>query len=117
MKWEPGRQNPGYEKLALWVSKRWMFDIYLIRISPGTSVKMHVDPAPEGYEHHRWNLTLRQPRVGMVLYEQEAGSNKLYIQERRVLKFRPDVQKHLVTQIDGGRMWLLSIGWLRKSDG
>jgi hypothetical protein len=117
MRWEAERQNPGYEKMVLWVSKRWKFSICLIRINPGTSVKMRVDPAPAGYEHHRLNITLKRSRVGMVLYEKVAGSNRFFIQEDRVLKFRPDVQRHLVTQVNGGRWWMLSIGWLRRANG
>lgn len=114
-RWEHGRQGGGYSKLMLAVSKRLRFDCYLIRLPTGSRVNWHNDPAPEGFEHHRINITLRRPRVSGLTLIYDLEGKRPRIEERQVYRFRPDVQRHRVTPIKEGELLLLSIGWLRRS--
>lgn len=63
-KWVNGRQvvlgdtsYVPYKKLRIFQSKRFKFDLYLIKIFPLMSVPWHFDKTFEGYEHHRLNIT------------------------------------------------------------
>lgn len=119
-RWELGRQGSGYAKLLLAQSKRFKFDVYLLSIPVGVEVPRHRDPCTEGYEHHRVNITLRFPRLGgMTIIDCVEDVGQLEIprarfETRRVYRFRPDLYRHMVTEVRGGKLLLLSIGWLRK---
>lgn len=113
--WESGRQGGGYRKLTLISSKRFRFDCHIIVLPSGSKVRPHKDPSPEGFEHHRINITLRRPRWGGRTFIAQKGYNKNLIHEaRRAYKFRPDLQLHSVDECVSGSLWLLSFGWLKK---
>ncbi len=119
-RWEEGRQNGGYKKLTLAFSKRLKFDCYIIVLPKGASAPWHRDPSPEGFEHHRFNLTLRKPRLGGVTnidYHVEQGStlSPSYYTPGRWYTFRPDAYRHCVSEVIAGSLVLFSFGWLRKS--
>ena len=116
-RWEHGRQNGGYSKFTLAFSKRLKFDAYIIRLPQGSMVPPHTDPAIEGYEHHRVNITLRSAKTGGVTYFDPYPFATRNFSQRapKHYHFRPDVLRHYVTAILKGEVWLLSFGWLRKS--
>lgn len=106
MKWEEGRQQTGYMKKCLINSKRFKFDVYLLKYPEGSYIPKHIDSAIIPFhEHHRINLILKKPKDG----------GKFYIngveQRGRYFKFRPDVVEHHVTKITKGTRYVLSIGW------
>lgn len=107
-RWEHGRQGGGYSKFTLAYSTRLNFDMYILRLPKGSMVQEHTDPSPEGFEHHRVNITLRSARTGGCTYFSRMRAPLHY-------HFRPDVMKHHVTAIMKGNLWLLSIGWLRRA--
>lgn len=115
-RWEHGRQGGGYSKLTLVSSKLLKLDLHLIRFPPNTRAKWHTDSAPEGYEHHRINVTLRRPRVGCggltLIYDRNYV--RPWLATKRIYYFRPDLQRHTVTEVRLGSLLLLSLGWLRK---
>lgn len=118
-RWEHGRQGSGYKKLTLLSSKLLKFDVHILVIPEGVSVPVHRDPSPEGYGHHRVNITLRKPNAGGHTFIEE-GVNKSTGQAThkkytdRWYRFRPDRQEHFVTRVLRGELRLLSIGWLSK---
>ena len=114
--WEEGRQGTGYFKMKLFESKRFKFDIYLIRFPKGSHIARHSDPAPEGYEHHRLNVKLKRADEGGEFIREYKTWDFRYA-EKRIEKFRPDIQEHYVTKITKGTRYILSIGWLKEKDG
>lgn len=115
-RWETGRQNGGYSKLILISSKRFGFDLHLIRLPHASYVPTHTDPGPQGFEHHRINLTLWRPKYGGETFIALKGRGQAQMKiTYRWYHFRPDVQPHSVTDCYGGSLILLSFGWLRKS--
>lgn len=119
--WERGRQDGGYDKLKLLESKRLRFDLYLLRFPEGSVVPMHRDPSPDGFSHHRVNITLRfAARGGLTLIarQPELGqleTPKYRYEERRWYRFRPDLYTHMMTSVREGSVLMLSFGWLTKS--
>lgn len=123
--WEEGRQGSGYRKLTLAFSKRFNFDCYLIEIGEGVEVPTHRDPSPEGYEHHRYNFTLRFPEKGGETYIDITRSIEGSESTSPVLRqfpivgrsylFRPDLWWHGVTKVEKGKLLLFSFGWLKRS--
>jgi hypothetical protein len=115
LRWVPGRQNGGYDKMLLAQSKRLKFDLYLLRFHEGSDVKNHRDPCPEGFSHHRVNWTLRFADAGgLTLIEMKPGTNNYRYEERRLYRFRPDIQRHFVTHVKRGSILMVSFGWLTK---
>lgn len=115
LRWENGRQDSGYGKLLLAQSKSLKFDFYLLRIPVNGFVPRHIDPAVDGFEHHRVNITLNKscPNTGMVMVE---GPAKTWL-NKRIMRFRPDLYFHSMTPVDCiwcNHMYILSFGWLRK---
>jgi hypothetical protein len=116
--WEYGRQNGGYSKMLLAGSKRLKFDVYLLRLPTHSIVRPHKDPSPNGYEHHRLNITLKSARWGgvtMIENQDQVVDLLDFIEAPKIYHFRPDQVYHYVTTVLDGEVWLLSIGWLRKA--
>lgn len=60
-RWQRGRlpcEVGGYSILPLFFSRRLKMDLYVLKVLPGTSIPPHVDPAPAGHVHLRWNFPL-----------------------------------------------------------
>ena len=112
-RWEKGRQGTGYSKFTLAYSRRFKFDAYILRLPAGTDVPAHNDPSPDGFEHHRVNVTLRAARAGGVTCLHNADGT--LTSPTRRYRFRPDLIRHSVSRIEKGEIWLLSVGWLRKA--
>lgn len=108
--WIKGRQNSGYSKLKLLESKLLKFDIYLLKYPKGSYIDVHIDPSPEGYEHHRLNLILKKAEKGGTFVLDNVD------QIGRIHKFRPDIQEHSLHKIESGTRWVLSFGWLKKEE-
>lgn len=109
MKWEPGRSGGGYFKWSL-VDAYWPFrwDMHVLKMPPGSEVKPHVDKIAKG-KHWRLNIALRLPSSGGEFVCPRAKLNW-----RRVKLFRPDVQRHWVSKVEGEKTrYMLSIGWAR----
>ena len=112
-RWEQGRQGSGYRKFTLAYSKRFRFDAYILHLPTGTDVPPHSDPSPEGFEHHRVNITLRSASAGGVThFDDPNGASR---SPARHYHFRPDLIRHSVSLIERGEIWLLSVGWLRRA--
>jgi len=105
MKWLPGRQGKGYEKLPLLVTKK--FDCYILRMKPGSSVDVHCDSNGNG-RHYRMNVLLKKAQRGGEFH------GRHLFKLPRVIIFRPDETWHWVTEVEKGTRYVLSIGWLRK---
>ena len=113
-RWEHGRLGQGYSKLTLLYSTALNIDAYILVVPTCGVVPHHRDPVPNGFEHHRVNITLRKPKRGGITYI-EAGNPGCYeAGQGRMYRFRPDTRTHFVTAILKGQLWLLSFGWLRK---
>ncbi len=104
MSWKEGRQGTGYRVLKLFESKRLKCDVYILHFPEDSYAPTHVDPAPEGYEHHRINVVVSGAPWTVV-----GGVPK------RVQRFRPDIVPHHVNAVHGDR-WIFSVGWLRKAE-
>ncbi len=127
--WVRGRQETGYEKLAIpigavppWLDQLTMsslaalatpsppigWDRYLLRYELGASVPPHIDPPlSEGRNHVRLNAVIRQSIRGGVLV---LDGEEIALSEGDAVVFRPDLQSHAVTTIDDGSRLLWSIG-------
>lgn len=110
--WQKGRQGTGYEKLPLLVSKRFGFDVYLLRYRPGAYIPWHLDPVP-GKRHYRLNLVLKKAKLGGDCYYQNARGESKFA--GRLHFFRPDVVPHRVSAVNGSVRYVLSIGWVRNN--
>lgn len=113
-KWETGRQNTGYEKLALNVGAERhstierslalldypaFFDACLIRYRHGAHVPLHKDDGlPPGVIHRRLNVLLQAPRAGGRLTFVNAGITLLIGDG---VLFRPDITEHSVSTVYG----------------
>ena len=64
-RWRKGRQNTGYETLALVHSVYLMLDCYLLRYSEGTSIPPHIDEVQDG-KMYRLNIELWRANKGGV---------------------------------------------------
>ena len=108
-RWQRGRQGTGYDKMLL-VTAPWPlpFDSYLIRYPEGSEIPPHVDPSPHG-RHYRLNVILKAPRSGG-----EFVCEHPIFSTPRLKLFRPDMDVHSVTRVEGGSRYVLSMGWIRK---
>ena len=107
-RWDRGRQDSGYEKMKLIGASFIPFDLYIIRYKVGNSIPEHLDPVDEKYNHHRLNIIIKQSKKGGQL---SIDGKKV---KRRVVLFRPDIQKHSVTKIEEGSRYIISIGWVTR---
>jgi hypothetical protein len=108
-RWVDGRQGSGYKIFYLW---NWLFDLVLIRYKKGSYIRWHVDPVPEGLEHHRINVEVRNANGGKLYLKYKEHPH--YKRWGRIVKFRPDIQMHKVSKILSGERWVLSLGWTKK---
>ena len=108
LRWIPGRQGSGYEKMLLIQAKKPLtFDLYLLRYRPGSYISWHKDPV-KGYKHFRLNLFLKKSKVGGIF----ETKNPVILDHTRLQLFRPDINEHRVTEIQGNTRYVLSLGWL-----
>lgn len=112
MKWEPGRQGTGYEKLCIFKSERFKFDVYILRYRKGASVPPHIDPANFNQCHHRVNAVLTKGIGGDFLVR--SNSHLVHKLFNRIFYFRPDICIHEVTKVVAGTRYVLSFGWITK---
>lgn len=110
MKWEQGRQGTGYEKLCIFKSERFEFDLYLLRYRAGAFIKPHVDPVDANFRHHRINIVLNAAKGGKFILSSSRYLTKSYF--NRIFYFRPDICLHAVTKVTSGTRYVLSFGWL-----
>jgi hypothetical protein len=106
MKWVPGRQNTGYEKLTLIERgfKFWKlsgFDCHIIKYADGSFIPPHTDKVIG--KHYRFNFILKYPTSGG-----EFSCEKFW-KLGRLIFFRPDLYKHSVSKCVGTR-YVLSFG-------
>lgn len=112
-RWIDGRQDSGYKIMNLWF--KW-FDLVLIRYPLGSYIDWHTDPVPSRFEHHRINITVRRAiggrfkTKGTACWEGVIGDSYY---NKRVIRFRPDIQIHGVERVKAGERWVISIGWVR----
>lgn len=110
-RWQKGRLSTRYEKMLL-LDGRWPvgFDVYLLRYPEGSEVPAHRDPVPD-HRHYRLNLILRKAGVGG-----EFECERVIFGTKRLKIFRPDLEEHRVMKVLRGRRYVLSIGWVTKSN-
>ena len=110
LRWRPGRQGTGYEKMVLLVNP-WLvpFDSYLIRYQEGRSIPPHTDPVTDR-RHFRLNIILSPARKGGEFYCDDP-----IIETRRIKLFRPDKTQHSVTKNEEGTRLVFSFGWVLPS--
>lgn len=112
-KWISGRQGTGYDKLTLISSDFLKFDIHILRMKPGGYISKHIDPLhseaiAQGYSsHHRLNIIIRKSKGGVF-----SSDTIPPISDKRVIRFRPDIDPHQVSEVVSGTRYVLSIGWL-----
>lgn len=107
LRWQKGRQRGGYDKLLLATARRpFPFDCYLIRYPVGAFIAPHTDPV-DGHRHFRLNLEVRRGTRGGVFVRNGLP------QHGRIHLFRPDVERHEVTRVEGRARYVLSVGWVR----
>jgi hypothetical protein len=106
MRWIPGRQSSGYDKLPLFVSTRLKCDLYLLRFREGSFIDWHQDPVP-GRRHYRANWFLRHARRGGH-FECEGAP---LVDWPFLQVFRPDLPRHRVGEVLEGTRYVLSFGW------
>lgn len=111
MKWEPGRQGTGYEKLKIW--SFWRTDCYLLRYRVGASIPQHIDPV-EGRSHWRVNIRFPGAEGGELRFvrwinrpQGFMGFQALY---GTFFLFRSDILPHYVTKVKSGTRYVLSFG-------
>ena len=113
LKWEPGRQGTGYEKLQLWNQWRYFskykWDLYLLRYKEGAGIPRHRDPNP-GHSHYRLNIYLWNADTGGV-----PEHDGVIIHNRFFTLFRPDLFTHSVSQVTKGTRYVLSFGFSKRS--
>ncbi len=118
LRWIDGRQGGGYERMLLLRSAWFKFDFYLLRLPTGAIVQPHIDRVPDGFEHHRINITLRSARSGGVTFidpKPVSRERSTYDIAPKHYRFRPDIQRHGVNKVLEGSVLLLSFGWLKRS--
>lgn len=102
LRWVPGRQRTGYEKLPLFELP--FCDLYLLRYVPGTHVPKHQDPV-QGRRHYRANLEIRRAREGGKFH-----CDGPLFKMGRLSIFRSDATPHWVTRVESGTRYVLSFG-------
>jgi hypothetical protein len=123
--WELGRLGTGYEKLALQhdefveaLTQRALaailpsdaqlvgFDIFLLRYRPGDEAPEHLDPAAEGLAHVRLNALVSRGEGGTLILD----GRGLELLEGDAVIFRPDLESHAVSPVQGGERLVFSVG-------
>lgn len=95
LKWLPGRQGTGYFKLPLIVSKRFGFDVYLLKYPPASYIQKHTDPVV-GKKHFRLNITVKHADIGggFFVYLLPEDPDLFVPLCKRITFFRPDELPH-----------------------
>lgn len=130
IRFEPGRQGTGYLRArvpaqvvgVLQTRSREEFprtdfelghDCYLVKYPEGSSIPVHVDEAPLGFEHYRLNAVVQKPlEGGQLLVEDKA----IQLDVGDAYVFRPDIERHQVERIVRGERLLWSVGMLGVFD-
>ena len=100
--WVDGRRKSGYQKMKIFWSERFRFDLYLLRFNPGSYISSHVDPVVDG-RHYRLNIYLKKAKIGG-----EFRHGQVIFKNRFMTFFRPDVSFHSVTEVVEGTRYVLS---------
>jgi len=103
MKWEEGKSGGGYLKHCFFETK-WL-DCVLIKFPDGAKIDPHLDACDYG-DHYRINIELIVPKLGGN-FGCDGGP---ILRFSRFILFRPDIQKHWVTEVKGEKL-TLSVGW------
>jgi hypothetical protein len=122
--WEPGRQQTGYQKLAIkeeaprslldktlvllapYRPLEW--DCFLLRYPTHSEVPAHIDPPlAKGWRHMRLNAVVKQSMMGGDLF---LDGEVVPLLERDALLFWPDQSQHQVSYIERGERLLWSVG-------
>jgi hypothetical protein len=105
MKWTKGRQKTGYLKKTFYAFKLLGvgFDCHLIKYPEGSHIPPHVDEVTDK-SHGRLNIILNHAELGGQFKKNGVA------QHGRIHMFRPDRDKHEVTNIDKGNRMVLSFG-------
>lgn len=104
MKWKEGPEGGGYLKHCFFKTK-WL-DCLLIKFPNSSKIDPHIDPCNYG-DHYRFNVELKTPESGGY-FCCEGGP---IMQFFRWTLFRPDIQKHWVSEVKGEKM-VFSVGWV-----
>ena len=109
LRWRPGRQQSGYEKMLLLANPFLVpFDCYILRYRPGSEIAEHTDPVDDK-KHYRLNVVIKKAEAGGHF----SCSDCIY-ESARIKLFRPDRARHSVSRVDIGTRYVLSIGWVRR---
>lgn len=111
LNWTTGRQNGSYFKKLVYQFKcfGYGFDCYLLKYVPGSFIQRHVDPVDD-YSHYRLNIVLWAAERGGCF----TTDSSIFRIGNRVILFRPDVNKHAVSEVLNGNRYVLSIGYAKK---
>lgn len=130
---EPGRQQTGYQKLAVKDDGRLsslidrsltllaiprtsaFWDAWLLFYPRGAQIPGHKDaPEAPGVGHHRLNAIVTPATRGILVVDGE----EVPLGPGDGLLFRPDLQVHAVTEIIEGERLVWSVGcWKAPTDG
>lgn len=109
--WQNGRAEGGYEIFPIIynaISNRFGFDMFLLRYSSGARIQSHRD------ELHSFYSGARHFRLNIKLWHTGSGGEficeNILFRLGPIVLFRPDINTHSVTEVEGSR-YLLSIGW------
>lgn len=122
----PGRQHTGYQKLGVRDDARLLplierslaqlgmpssspfWDAWLLRYPRGSSIPAHTDvPEASGVGHHRLNALVTAPDAGGILV---VDGSVVDLGVGDAIVFRPDLQEHAVSAIEGGARLVWSVG-------
>jgi hypothetical protein len=106
LRWEKGCQQGSYSKILLvpeFVSRKFNFDLYILKFPKGCSVPKHRDPVESGYCHYRVNFTF---------WNKSGGRMYILGPIKRIFGFeifRPDLYEHGLQTVNEN-MFMLSFG-------
>jgi hypothetical protein len=106
LRWQEGRSGGGYRKLTIFECRFPLcWDMHILHIPTGSHVAPHTDPVT-GMSHWRLNVLLKKSKEGG-----EFVTESSVIDLPRIKLFRPDISKHMVTEVTKGDRVCLSIGF------
>ena len=108
MGWILGKHNSGYLEMLLAKGKSW--SVYLLKYPINSYIPDHIDLLTEGEELHRINFVLKRAKRGGVFYYGDVNDSAKFT-KTRFTRFRPDLDRHGVTEVEKGSRYVLSIGW------
>lgn len=110
--WHDGARRSGYQKLLLaYASRPWMWELLLLRYTPGVGLPPHTDRLPVGklsnWRHYRLNIVVKRAKQGgeFVMHE-----GRPIFKCWRVYLFRADQYLHEVKPIIEGTRYVLNLG-------